>query len=267
MRCLVVTLVLLLLCIPSGAQTTSSDKALLAKTRALYDAPFRRTLVSFDCAVQFDWTKHLLDSVGSVPPAAAPLVEKLQAISHRVTVRRTGAIVSATSKSPNHTQGADADELERVLNTMVESGLNAWTPFSTDVILPVEPTLYSFQKIEPGYKLAMEGAAVDATLLLDSEMRVTGGVSQLPQPMRFTTEFASGPDGFVLASVKTGTTADAKGNAEATFAYTYQTVQGFQLPLQVSVTAAAAPKVVWRYTLNDCTAFTGVVISNGPSKP
>jgi hypothetical protein len=72
MRQLSLSIVLFSACVPAFAQSQQSDETLLAKTRALYDAPFTRTLVSFDCAVQFDWKNHFVETLGQVPPAAIP---------------------------------------------------------------------------------------------------------------------------------------------------------------------------------------------------
>jgi hypothetical protein len=90
-----------ILCIPALGQTGTADEALLVKTRALYDAPFSRGLVSFDCAVEFDWRKHFLDFLGTMPPAAIPIADRLQAIGHRVFVDRNGAIASAIPTTPD----------------------------------------------------------------------------------------------------------------------------------------------------------------------
>jgi hypothetical protein len=264
MRCFIASVALSCFCVSAVAQTIAADEALLTKTRALYDAPFRRNLVSFDCAVQFDWKKHFVDFLGAVPPAAVPTAERLQTVEHRVFIDRSGAVVSAIPKAPDLTRVAHAPELEQALNAMVSGGLNAWLPFSTNVILPVGPTKFNIQKIDPGYKLVMNGPGVAATLLLDKDMRLTSVVSTLPQHMRFTTEFTVGPDGFLLGSLKTGDTSDAEIR-EATFAFTYQTVQGFQLPGVVTVTPSTSES--WQYALTNCKAMTGVTLKVGPPSP
>jgi hypothetical protein len=261
MRRLLVSVVLSCLCVSAVSQTTASDEARLIKTRALYDAPFRRNLVSFDCAVQFDWKKHFVDFLGAVPPAATPTAERLQTVQHRVFVDRSGAVVSAIPKAPDLAGAAHAAELEQALNATVSGGLNAWLPFSTNVILPVGPTKFTIQKIDPGYKMIMNGPGVEATLLLNEDMRLTSVVSTLPQPMRFATEFMRGPDGFLLVSVKTADTTDPEIR-EATFAFSYQTVQGFQLPSLVTVTSFA--NEAWHYALTDCKAMTGITLKVGP---
>lgn len=259
-----IVITFLLLAAPPGSQTSSLDEALLAKTRALYDAPFTRDLVSFDCAVQFDWKKHFVDVLGTLPQAAAPTSERLQKIQHRVFVDRSGAVVSSIPKAPDLTGVPHAAELEQVFNAMVSSGLNAWLPFSTNVILPVAPTKFSFQQSDLGYKLVMNGPGVSAILLLAQDLRVTSLVSQSPQPMRATTEFKSGPDGFLLGSVQTGTTTDPSASGDAKFAYTYQTVQGFQLPSLVTVSPSTTE--AWHYDLTDCTVMRGVNIQVGLPK-
>jgi hypothetical protein len=264
MRRLVLSIILFCFCAPSFSQSMASDEELLAKTRALYDAPFTRELISFDCAVQFDWKKHFVDVLGTIPPVAIPVTERLQTVQHRVFVDRSGAVVSAIPKAPDLTSVTHAAELEQGLSAIVSSGLNAWLPFSTNVILPVQPTKSSFQKIDQGYKLTMNGRGVAATLLLKTDMRVTSGVVQPPQPMRFTTEFIDGPNGYLLASVRTGSTTSTDTDGVATFSYTYQAVQGFQLPSLVTVTSSSSEK--WQYTLTDCKAMRGVIIKVGLPK-
>ena len=262
MRWLIITIVLTCFCVPAIAQSTTPDQSLLTKTRSLYDAPFTRGLISFDCTLNFDWKQHFVDLLGSVPPAAVPTAERLQAIQHRVFVDRAGAIVSAVPKGPDLGNVAHATELEQVFIAITSSGLNAWLPSSTNVLLPVGPTNASWEKTDTGYKLTMNGRGVAGQLLLTADMRLTSGVTQLPQPMRFTTDFKPGPNGFLLASVQTGDTIDPGTSKVASFAYTYQTVQGFQLPFQVAVISATSE--TWHYVLADCKAAKGISITGLP---
>lgn len=241
--------ILFCLCVSAVPQSPESDDLLLAKARAAYDAPFTRNLAAFDCAVQFDWKQHFTEMFGTLPPAAALMAEKLQAISHRVNVDHTQAVVSSTPKQPDFSSdqhGTQLGQLEQVIIAMVSGGLNAWLPISTDGILPAEKAQYKFERLASGYKLTMNGKNGAGALLLTPDLRVMSGVMELPQPMRFSTEFEPGPQGFVLSSVKTESTA----NGEATFAYTYQSVDGFQIPDTVTVTPATTGK--WHYHLADC---------------
>lgn len=261
----ILSIILFCLCVPSVSQTTISDEALLTKTRALYDAPFSRGLVSFDCAVQFDWKKHFVDLFGTVPPAAAPTIERLQTIQHRVFVDRSGATVSEIPKASDLSGIAHGAELERGLQAMVSGGLNGWLPFSTNVILPTGRTKFNFEKIDTGYKLIMDGPGVAATLLLGNDLRLTSAVSQLPQPMRFSTEFTDGPNGFLLDSIKTGSTTDTTSIGEAAFTFTYQGVRGFQLPSAVAIVPTS--KESWHYALTDSKVMTGIPLEVGPPSP
>jgi len=226
MRRLAFSIILCLFSVPVIPQSAESDAALLAKTRALYDAPFTRNLVSFDCAVQFDWKKHLVDTLGVIPANALATTEHLQSIQHRVFVDRSSATVSAIPKAPDFAGDQPAAQLEQAFSAIVSQGLDAWLPFSTNVILPIGSTKFDFKKLDTGYKLTMNGSGVDATLLLDAELRLTSGVVQLPQDLRFTTEFTNGPDGYLLQSVRTGSTAGPGTGGEVAFAYRYQTIPG-----------------------------------------
>jgi hypothetical protein len=175
-----------------AAQTTASDTNLLTKTRGLYDAPFTGNVVSFDCGIQFDWKKHITDLLGTIPPQGMALAEHLQPIPHRVFVDRSGAVVSAQPKLPDLTGVAHGADMEQVFSTMVSGGLNTWLPFARNIILPVEPTKYHFEKISAGYELTLKGQDVDALLNLQPDLRLTKGASRLPQALGFKTAFIPG---------------------------------------------------------------------------
>jgi hypothetical protein len=264
MRALRALIVLYTVVSGAAQPAVSDDDALLTRSRALYDAPFTRGLISFDCELNFDWRQHFVDVLGSLPAAATPTIERLQQVHHRVIVDRSGAVVSAIPKAPALTAFAHAADLEQTFTTVASSGLNAWLPSSTNVLLPVGSTKSSWEKTDVGYKLTMKGPGLDAQLLLTDDLRLTGGVTELPQSMRFTTVFTPGPDGFLLSSVTTGDTTDPSASKEATFAYTYQTLEGFQIPFHVTVTSASS--VTWHYALADCKAVKGVIIESGPSR-
>ena len=238
------------------AQTPDLSDALLAKARNLYDAPFTRSLVSFDCAIQFDWKNHFQQAIGSVPPAAVPMIDKLQTIPHRVFVDRSGATVSAIPKAPDLSAIPHSAALEQALGSIVQGGINAWIPFATNVILPIKPTKFSFERSDTGYTVAMNGNGVDVTLLLGSDLRLTGGDSRVPQRMRFTTRFTDGPEGYLLDS-ETIMPMDGEGG-KSQFDYKFQTLQGFQLPFEVTVTPANSE--VWDFSLTDCKVMTGITI-------
>jgi hypothetical protein len=82
--------------------------------------------------------------------------------------------------------------------------------------------------------------------------------------MRFNTEFTTGPDGYLLQSIKTGDTTETAVNGDASFAFTYQTVQGFELPSLVTIRPSTTEP--WHYALTDCKTVTGATIKLGPPK-
>src|ERR1700744_1580043 len=80
----------------AAGQQPSSDSALLANARSLYDAPFTHGLISFDCAIQFDWKQHFVDAQHFISPSrgispqAVSAAERLQTVAHRAFVERSG---------------------------------------------------------------------------------------------------------------------------------------------------------------------------------
>lgn len=132
-------------------------------------------------------------------------------------------------------------------------------------MLPVGSTKFHFEKIDTGYALIMNGPGITAKLKLSPDMRVTSGVTELPQPMHFSAEFTKGPDGFVLSSIKTGATTEMTAKYDASALFTYQTVQGIQIPASISV-IPPTPET-WNYALTDCKVDKGIVIHVGPPGP
>ena len=268
MRSLATRTVPLVLCVISSllvtAQSTEPEEARLAKIRASYDAPFQRNLGPFDCAVQFDWNHHLTTTFGSVPPAIVPVIERLQKIQRRVLVDRREAVVSQNPKVSDLSSFPAAATLEFGLESMVAAGLNSWLPYATNVILPVSPTSYHFETAGSDTKLTMNGPGVSATLSLLPDGRLTGGLSDKPQPLHFATEFTSGPQGFLLSSMKVGS--GNSGAFESSFAYHYETVDGFQLPTHFTVRSLIAPASaeLWEIELQDCKVNRSMTIQVNP---
>lgn len=244
-----------------SAQAGGSDPALLAKARSAYDAAFTRDLISFDCAVDFGWKEHFHGFLKNLPASANTTAERLQGIKHRVFVDRSGAVISAQPTEPDLSKYHPDDQLEMVYHTMVTQGLNAWVPFSMNEILPVVPVHYDFVPLANGYKLSLKGPQIQSELLLTKDLRITSGVSQLPQPLRFETEFVDGPHGYLLKSVRTGSS-DGSTSGDATFAYTYQDVDGVELPSTATVSPATSEP--WTYRLVDCKVVKGVRVNALP---
>jgi hypothetical protein len=257
MRKIVVALLLVL----SGsvvAQTGSADQALLDKTRALYDTPFRRGLVSFGCSVNFDFKQHVLKNFGSIPPGATGLVEKLQPLRYQIFVDIKGAVVSAQPKLPDLSGTPNATVVEDSNRNLMQAGVSNWIPHAAGEVLPLGPTKYHFEKSVDGYKLSMTGEGLDSVLSLDSDLKITSMVVQQPMLIEGTTTFASGPNGLVLSAAST----NANHSGLARYRYTYQSVDGFQLPS--SVTLTSPQNLTLQFSLTNCTTQHGIVLTVKP---
>lgn len=257
MRRSLLCLLLLAGCGSSLAQTSAPDAALLARTRALYDAPFTRNLVSFDCAVQFDWKQHIIDAIGSLPDSIDPTVEQVAEVRHRISVNHAGAVVSIAPNGPDLEGVPMGPQMEQAFQMVIPAGVNAWLPYADNQILPEGKTQFAFQKTNAGYTVSLNGQGIAGTLFLSPDLRMTGGAATQPQAMNFTTVFDNGPQGYLLRSVVIAAPSgrNAPPAHTPTFTYTYQDLEGFQIPSQVSVTTAAGE--IWKYALTDC-RITGV---------
>jgi len=263
MRKFTLAVILIGMSAPVFSQTSAQDAALLAKTKALYDAPFRQGLINFDCAVGFDFEEHVKDNFAATPPGAGPLIKALQSIRYRVFVDRSGAVVSAQPKLPDLSAVAHAADLEEANRNLMQAALNTWEPYASGDVLPLGPTQYHFTK-KPGsesYQLTMSGPDLAAVLTLDANLHLLSGVVEKPMHIELTTEFAPGDKGLVLAA----TSINTNHMGIARFRYTYQLVDGFQIP--ASVWANSEQNMTWRYTLTDCRTAHGQVIQLRPPTP
>jgi hypothetical protein len=237
----------------ASSQSVNQDEALLNKARSLYDTPLTGNLASFSCAVQFDWKRHFEDLVGTLPSSVVESVERLQKVQHSVKVNASGAKIFSAPHTPDFGGSQSIAQLEQVFTAMLKQGLNAWLPFSTNVILPASPTAFHFEDAGTTYKLTMAAEGVEANLLLNRDLRIISGVTQLPQPTRFTTHFVDGPHGYLLESVTSGPPAGSP-DSDTTFDFTYQTLGDFQIPSSMSVSQSSTKP--WHFALTHCNVVT-----------
>ncbi len=250
---------IMLLCVVAAAEESDQDQAIMAKMRSSYDAPFAGSLILFDCAVDFDWHRHLQEFLPTVPAPLMQAASGLQAVRHRVLVDSSGATVSDIPATSDLSAIAHGQDLEDSLLAIVKGGLSAWVPFGKNVILPTGPTKYNIAHLNAGYIVQMNGPGVAATLSLANDFRISRVLGTLPQPLEFKTIFTSGPSGYLLSSLDTGQT----DKVEARFSYTYQTVDHFQIPMSVTVIPESTHER-WNYGLSDCKVQAGKRIQNLP---
>ena len=248
---------------PKLAKPPGDAEVLLAKTEALYDTPFRSGLINFSCAIDFDFEQYLKSNFGEAARMDSPIAQLLKPIRYRIFVDHSGATVSAQPKLPDFSQLPIAAQLEKSNRDLMQAGLNNWVPYAYGEVLPIAPTNYKFDKTATGYNLSMDGQGISGKLTLDHDLRLVSGVVDTSQHIEITTKFVSAPQGLVLAASST----DTNHAGVASFTYTYQVVDGFQLPQRVGLTSEQN-KMTLNYTLTDCKAQHGLVVHVAPpSKP
>jgi len=239
-----------------AAQVSKTDQALLNEVRDKYDAPFTRNLESFDCAVDFSWKEHFTETTRVGDEGSDEELEKIfQPIRNRVTVTGQKVTVSsgltddAISKLP---RGGMA---ELLLEHAVQKSLYNWLPASTNALLPAPATPVHFEPFSSGYKLVFKMQNFDVEMDLTPDMRLQSAKAKGPQSDHFETAFALGQHGFLLTSWTITEDGNSDPGHHLIFTYTYQTVDGVQLPEKVAVIRESHHEV-WRYSLSGCTVKT-----------
>jgi hypothetical protein len=248
---------------PKLAKSPSDAEVLLAKTKALYDTPFQSGLINFSCAIDFDFAQYLKSNFGEAARTDSPIAQLLKTIRYRIFVDHSGATISAQPKLPDFSQSPLAAQLEESNRDLMQAGLNNWVPYAYGEVLPIGPTNYQFEETATGYNLSMDGQGITGKLILDHDLRLVSGILETSQHIEITTKFVSAPNGLVLTESSTDT--DHAGVARYT--YTYQVVDGFQLPQHVGLTSEQN-KMTLNYTLTDCKAQHAIVVHVAPpTKP
>ncbi len=245
------------LCAPfCHAQAPTDDAALLAQTRAKYDAPFERDLKSFDCAVSFSWKQHWKETSRVGDEGTDEEIEKLvQPIPNRVTVTREDAIASSGMTEEQEQKVPHGGMAEGLLKHAVGLSLRTWLVASNNSLLPSPTTPVHFEAVPAGYKMGLKIKNFDVAMLLTPSMSLQNMEVEGSDGDRQEFEFSPGPQGFVLHSWTMGEDGNFKPGNRLIFTYTYQTVGRSQIPAQVTVNRESHHEV-WRYTLTGCNVTT-----------
>lgn len=249
--------VLLSLCaVPGHAQVAASDAALLGKARAAYDAPFERGLKSFDCAVDFNWKQHWADTTRVGDEGTDDEIETfIQPIRNRVTVTSEDAVVSSGMTDEQEEKLPHGGMAEGLLKHAVRFSLRTWLVASNNALLPPAGTPVHFESLPFGYQLEYKIKTFDVVMMLTRDMGLQRIGVRSSDADRQELAFGAGPQGFLLGSWTMGEDGDFKPGNHLIFTYTYQLVNGFQIPAHMVVNRESHHEV-WRYTLSDCKVRT-----------
>ena len=238
------------------AQATKTDQALLNEAREKYDAPFNRNLQSFDCAVDFSWKEHFTETTRVGDEGTDEELETIfQPIRNRVTVTQQNVTVSSGMTDDAISKLPHGGMAEFLLEHAIQKSLYNWLPASTNVLLPSPETPVHFEQSSSSYKLAFKLQNYDVEMVLAPDMRLQSAAAKGPQSDHFETVFAPGQQGFLLTSWTMTEDGNSEPGHRLIFTYTYQTVDGVQLPEKVAVIRESHHEV-WRYRLSGCIVKT-----------
>jgi hypothetical protein len=239
------------------AQAIKTDQPQLSQVREKYDAPFTRNLQSFDCAVEFSWKQHFTETTRVGDEGTDEELEKFfQPIRNRVTVTEQNVTVSSELTDDAIEKLPHGGMAEFLLEHAVQKSLSNWLGASNNAILPGSDTPVSFKQSKSGYKLTYKVQTSEIEMDLAPDMRLQRAGLKTSPSDHYETSFAPGPQGFLLASWTMGEDGNWDRGHRLIFSYTYQTVDGVQLPEQVAVVRESHHEV-WRYRLSGCSVKTG----------
>jgi hypothetical protein len=238
------------------AQVAKTDQELLSEARAKYDAPFSRNLQSFDCKIVFDWKQHWKETYRVGDEGTDDEIEKfIQPISNRVTVTSEDAVISSGMTEEQEQKLPRGGMAEGLLKHAVRFSLRTWLVASNNALLPATGTPVHFESSPSGYNIGLKIKTFDVVMMLTQDMSLQSMGVKGSDADRQDLEFHPGPQGFLLGSWTMGEEGNFKPGNRLIFTYTYQNVDGFQIPAQMVVNRESHHEV-WRYTLSDCKVKT-----------
>ncbi len=241
----------------SHAQIATNDAALLSQARAAYDAPFNRNLQSFDCAVDFNWKQHWADTYRAGDEGTDDEIATfIQPIRNRVTVTREDAIVSSGMTEEQEQKLPRGGMAEGLLKHAVRFSLRTWLVASNNALLPPTDTPAHFETSASGYQLGLKIRNFDVAMMLTRDMKLQSMGVKGSDSDRQEFEFLPGPQGFLLGSWTMGEDGDYKPGNRLIFTYTYQVVDGFEIPAQMVVNRESHHEI-WRFKLSNCIVKKG----------
>ena len=238
------------------AQARKTDQELLTEVRDKCDAPFNSNLQSFDCAVDFRWKEHFTETTRVGDEGTDEELEKIfQPIRNRVTVSQQKVTVSSGLTDDAISKLPHGGMAEFLLEHAVQKSLYNWLSASTNALLPAPATPVHFEPSSSGYTLVYKIQNFDVEMVLAPDMRLLSAKAKGPQSDHFETVFAPGEHGFLLTSWTMTEDGNSDPGHRLIFTYTYQTVDGVELPEHVAVIRESHHEV-WRYRLSDCIVKT-----------
>lgn len=256
MRILLTSVVLSLLSPFCHAQQPPTDATFLKQAHSKYDAPFQRNLQSFDCAVDFNWKQHFQEAARVGDEGTDEEIQKLiQPIHTRVTVTRTNASPTAGMTDDEVAKLPRGGMAELLLEHAVKFSLNNWLVAANNAIIPPDDTAVRVESVASGYNVAFKIQTFDVEMAFTPDMRLASEGAKGSAADRRLTEFRPGPDGFLLTTFTMGEDGNLEPGNRIVLTYSYQTVDGFQLPKQVSILRESHHEG-WHYELSDCKAKT-----------
>lgn len=238
------------------AQAANSDQALLQQARDKYDAPFSRNLASFDCAIDFSWKQHFMETTRLGDEGTdAELQNIFQPIRTRVTVTRDRVTAYANLSEDEINKLPHGGMAELLLEHAVQKSLETWLPASTNSILPAPASPVFFAQSAAGYTLVFKMQDAEIDMALAPDMRLQGASLKDSPSDHFETSFVPGPQGFLLASWALDEDGNPAPGNRLIFTYTYQTVDGIQVPEHVVINRQSHHEM-WRYALSGCIVKT-----------
>ena len=234
------------------AQATQTDQALFSQIREKYDAPFDRNLQSFDCAVDFSWKQHFKETTRVGDEGTDEEIEKLiQPIRNRVALTQQSVTVSSGLTEEAEAKLPYGGMAEGLLKHAVQKSLYTWLTASTKAILGNPATLVSVEQSKHGYKLGFKVQGSDIEMDFASDMRLQRGGMKANASDQILTSFEPGPQGFLLTLLTMGEDGSLKPGNRLIYSFTYQSVDGVELPLH-AVVIRESHHEVWEYTLSGC---------------
>jgi len=241
---------------------TKANDELLAKAGKLYYSTVKSGLDGFECAVHPDWrTFFATAEKGSTVAADDPRVVLLKSVKITFHARMAGNSsldwsVPATADKPLDEDSTDLlDAMHQSAEQTLMGFMQFWSPFVNGSAVPASSEGLEVTQAENGTTLHAEQGGTSVTEVMDSQLVLKQfRVAMSQMTIEFEPAFQSTDQGLLVTSfaahIQPAGAAPEKAQ-EMHVTIGYQTVDGFQIPAQISMNLGGGGEL--DFVLDGCT--------------
>lgn len=224
-----------------------NQRDVIRRARASYYSLKGRGLVSFQCQVVPDWDALFL-ALNPGAGAQDPVLQLLKQTRFQVAIGPTGASTVSHQSDyapPNEQIAARVRQTTSGLEQTITGFFNIWSPFTFGSPFPDAESEFQLEDLAGQYRLTYKQGTAQVVTTMTGDYAMTETTFKSPQiNMDFHPEWSRVNGVYILSAFKASYSAAPAGTQELEGKFTYQEVDGLELPMTLDVKVVTPARTV-----------------------